>query len=169
MIVSLIVAVSDNGVIGRSGQLPWHLSRDLRRFKRRTLGHHILMGRRTYESIGRPLPGRQGIVITRDPQFQAEGYLVVQSLPEALQCTGDDDEVFVVGGRQIYELALSQAQRLYWTQVHAQVDGDILFPDIDWLQWQLLEEEAFAADDRNEHPCTFRVFQRVSSETVHDG
>jgi dihydrofolate reductase len=161
MMVSLIVAVSENGVIGRAGQLPWYLSRDLRRFKKRTLGHHILMGRRTYESIGRPLPGRQGIVVTSDPHYQAVGYQVVQSLPQALRAAGDDDEVFVVGGRQIYELALPRADRLYWTQVHVQVDGDVFFPHIDWRQWRLLEEETFAPDDRNEHPCTFRVFHRL--------
>ncbi len=164
MLVSFIVAVSENGVIGRQGGLPWHLSGDLRRFKHRTLGHHILMGRRTWESIGRPLPGRTSIVITRDAQFRAPGCHVVTSWSEALELVQVDSEAFVIGGRQIYELALPDVERLYWTRVHAEVDGDTRFPSIDWSQWQLIEQESLAADDRNDYPCTFQVFQRVRAK-----
>jgi dihydrofolate reductase len=162
MTVSLIVAVSEDGIIGRNGQLPWRLSHDLRRFKRLTMGHHLVMGRRTYASIGRPLPGRTSIVISRNPQFQAPSCLVAADLSEAFEMAHGDPEVFVIGGRQIYELALPCADRLYWTQVHAQVEGDTCFPPIQWGQWKLIEEHPVAADERNEYASTFRLFQRAA-------
>ena len=162
MSVSLIVAVSDGGLIGQNGQLPWRLSHDLRRFKQLTMGHHLVMGRRTYESIGRPLPGRTSIVISRNPQFRAVDCLVARSLAEALEMAHGDSEIFVIGGRQIYELALPHVSRLYWTQVHAHVEGDTSFPSIDWGEWKLLEQESIAADARNEYASTFRVYQRIT-------
>lgn len=160
-VLALIVAVAENRVIGRGDQLPWHLSRDLRRFKRLTMGHAILMGRRTWESLRRPLPGRQNIVISRHPDVAAPGCRVVPDLSAALRAASDDPEVFVIGGRQIYELALPHVQRLYWTQVHAQVAGDTLFPPVHWQSWQLLTEEGHPADAQNDYPCTFRVYQRT--------
>ena len=163
MNVSLIVAVSENGIIGQKGQLPWRLSHDLRRFKRLTMGHHLVMGRRTYESIGRPLPGRTSVVISRNPQFRAADCLVARDLAGAFEMAREDSEVFVIGGRQIYELALPHVSRLYWTQVHARVEGDTSFPSIDWEQWELVEQESIAADDRNEFASTFRLYQRITA------
>jgi len=167
MRVSLIVAISENGVIGRDSDLPWRLSADLRRFKRLTMGHHIIMGRKTFESIGRLLPGRTSVVITRQPDYTVEGALVAHDFDGAMRLCGDDDEVFVIGGGQIYNLALPQTERLYVTRVHANVDGDTHFPEIDIKQWRLLEEERFDADDRNEHEHTFSVYERSPAPSIH--
>jgi dihydrofolate reductase len=161
MTLSLIVAVSENGVIGRSGDLPWHLSADLRRFKQLTMGHTIVMGRKTYESIGRPLPGRTSLVLTHDKAYQAEGCRIVSSLDEALRVAADDSERFVIGGQQIYRLALPRADRLYWTQVHAQIDGDTFFPEVDWDDWTMIEDERHPADEKNQFDYSFRVYQRA--------
>jgi dihydrofolate reductase len=162
--LSLIVAVAANGVIGRGGTLPWHLSGDLRRFREITMGHTLIMGRRTYESIGRPLPGRESIVITRQPSFAAPGCQVVGDWSEALAIARPDRDVFVIGGRQLFELALPVADRLYWTVVGASVDGDVFFPAIDWSQWQLIAEEPHPADERNEYPFSLRIYDRRRRE-----
>ena len=160
MTLSLIVAVSENGVIGRSGDLPWRLSADLRRFKRLTMGHAILMGRKTYESIGRPLPGRTSVIMTRDASYTASGCRIVSSLEQALAIGADGDELFVIGGQQIYALALPHADRLYWTQVHSVVEGDTFFPEMDWSAWQLIEDERHSADEKNEFDYSFRRYRR---------
>ena len=164
MKLSLIVAVAENGVIGRDDGLPWRLSSDLQRFKRLTIGHVIIMGRKTYDSIGRPLPGRRSVVVSRDSSLAIDGCDVVSTLQDALQLVSDDDEAFVIGGRQIYELALPLVDRIYWTQVHAEVQGDVYFPKVDWESWQLMEEEDGRATDRNDHDYSFRVFERTSSQ-----
>lgn len=167
MKLSLIVAVSENNVIGREGELPWRLSADLQRFKRLTMGHAILMGRKTWESIGRPLPGRTSIVISRQPDYETgfDQVLLANNLDEAMnqarQVEQRDGEVFVIGGARVYEMAFPRADRLLLTRVHAEVDGDVTFPEIDWQQWQLVEEESHAADQRNEFDHTYQVFQRV--------
>lgn len=129
--LSIIAAISENRVIGNAGKIPWHLKDDFRRFKERTLGHVIIMGRKTYESIGRPLPGRTNIVITRDTSREIPGCVVVGSLAEALERARaiETEEVFICGGGQIYAEALSQADRLYLTVVHAIIDGDAFFPE----------------------------------------
>ena len=158
--LSVIVAVTSNGVIGRDDRLPWRLATDLRRFKRLTMGHHLIMGRRTFESIGRPLPGRTTIVVTRKPQSWA-GVLVANSLHEAYRMVQGDREAFIVGGGQIYAQAMADAKRLYMTIVHAEVDGDTTFPNAAWEEWKLIEEEQCAADERNTYATTFRVFCRV--------
>jgi dihydrofolate reductase len=159
--LSLIVAVSENGVIGKSGDLPWHLSADLRRFKRLTIGHHILMGRKTYESIGRPLPGRTSIILTRDKTFRAEGCRTASSLDEAVKIAAEDRELFVIGGQQIYSLSLPVVDRIYWTQVHAELDGDTFFPEIDWDAWRMIEDQRHAADEKNQFEFSFRVYERA--------
>ncbi len=161
MRLSLIVAMAQNRVIGRDGQLPWHLSADLRRFKRITMGHHLIMGRRTYESLGRPLPGRTTVVISRTAELDQPAVTTVRTLEEALAVAAGDNEPFVIGGGQIFERALPSVDRLYTTIVHAEVDGDVYFPPVDWSAWSLVQEERHQADDRNDHDYSFRVYDRV--------
>ena len=167
MKLSIIVAASENGVIGSQGDLPWRLSADLRRFKRLTMGHAMIMGRKTYDSIGRPLPGRVSIVLTKRREGggqRSEDVLVAGSLEEATKLVAttemDQEEAFVTGGGEIYRLALPEADRIYLTRVHTQVDGDATFPDVDWNAWRLIESEKHAADEKNEFDCTFEVWQR---------
>jgi dihydrofolate reductase len=162
--ISIIVAASTNNVIGAQGALPWRLSDDLQRFKAVTMGKPIVMGRKTWDSIGRPLPGRQNIVITRQAGFSAEGCDVVASVDEAVAAAGDADEIMVIGGSQIYALALPLAERLYLTRVHADVEGDAFFPAVDETGWQLARDEPHAADERNEFACSFRVYERRRPE-----
>ena len=131
MHIALIVAVSRNRVIGRGGQLPWHLPADLRRFKRLTMGHHLIMGRKTFESIGRPLPGRTSIVVTRRLDYAPPGVLIAGSIPAALQLAAADREVFFVGGGEVYGQALPLCHKIYLTEVAADVAGDTLFPELD--------------------------------------
>ena len=161
--ISIIVAASTNNAIGIRGELPWRLSSDLQHFKATTMGKPIVMGRKTWDSIGRPLPGRQNIVITRQAGFVAEGCDVVASLAEAAEAAGDENEIMVIGGSEIYSLALPLADRLYMTRVHAAVDGDAFFPEIDATEWRLIDEEHHEADERNEHPYSFRVFERETN------
>jgi dihydrofolate reductase len=163
MRVSLIVAVSENGVIGRDGGLPWRLSKDLRRFKQLTMGHHLVIGRRTWEEVGTPLPGRIMVVVTRDRTFAADGVLVAHSLDEALDLVRDDDEPFIGGGAEIYRMALerSMVDCLYITRVHAEVEGDTFFPEIDLEAWRLISREDHEADDRNQYPFSFLVYNQV--------
>ncbi len=173
MRVSLIVAVAENGVIGRDDGLPWRLSSDLKRFKQTTMGHPMIMGRKTYESIGRPLPGRTSIIVTRDASYQADGCLVANSVEAAIRQAGEiefdkalDAEVFVIGGRQIYELTLPLADRLYWTTVCANPDGDTFFPAIIWDDWQLQEEEAIDTDEQNQFKTIYRIFDRTADDAL---
>ena len=161
MRLSLIAAVSENNVIGRGGQLPWHLSMDLKRFKRLTMGHHIIMGRRTFESIGRPLPGRIMIVLTRNPEFGAEGAIRAGDLDEALLRVSGDDEAFIIGGAEVYRRTLHRVSRLYITAVHATVKGDTLFPEIHWDDWVSLEDIRFPADEKNDFDYSFRIYDRT--------
>ena len=162
MIVSIIAAVADNGVIGWDGGLPWHLPADLKRFKKLTTGHHMVMGRRTWDSIGRrPLPGRPTIVVSRDPAFVAEGARVARSVEEALELAAGADEVFIAGGQAIYREALPVADRVYLTRVHARFEGDTFFPAFDASGWQVVVEERHEADEKNPHAHTFLVYERV--------
>lgn len=162
MTVSLIVAVARNGVIGRDGDLPWHLPTDLRRFKALTMGHHLVVGRKTWEEVGRPLPGRVMVVVTRDPGYRPEGVIVVHSVEQALEAATGDDEVFIAGGGEIYRQALPMADRLYVTRIHAEVAGDTTFPEVDLVDWRLVESEDHAADEKNEYPISFEVYDRVT-------
>jgi dihydrofolate reductase len=158
-LISIIVAAAENGVIGKRGKLPWRLSADLRHFKAVTMGKPIIMGRKTWESIGRPLPGRQNIVITRQAGFAADGCTVVASKEEAIAATTDADEAMIIGGSEIYALFLPDAERLYLTRVHADVDGDAFLPHIgdDWL---LVSDERHTHDERNEFEYSFRTYER---------
>jgi len=166
MRVSIIAAQAENGIIGRGGQLPWRLKADLRRFKKLTLGHTIIMGRKTWESIGRPLPGRRMIVISRQLGYQAEGVDVVTSLEDALALaqSAGEEEAFVIGGAEIYRLALAKADRLYITLVLAEVDGDTKFPEVEWETWTRIDSESCDADAENEYPTLFYSFERCAAE-----
>lgn len=167
--ISIIAAVAENGVIGRGGKLPWHLADDLRRFKRLTMGHAIVMGRRTWESIGRPLPGRRMIVVSRQADYRSnvDGVDVAPSLDEALQRAdvAGDEEAFVIGGAALYREALTRAEHLYLTSVLADVAGDTHFPEIDWNDWCLVESEEHQADTNNDHPYSFEVYQRFDAKS----
>ena len=166
--LAVIVAAAENGVIGRNNGLPWHLPQDLRYFKRVTMGKPIVMGRKTFESIGRPLPGRANIVITRNPDFTAEGVRVVASLDEALRLAGDialidgAQELVVIGGAEIYKASIPRADRLYITEVHATVQGDAFLPDIDWVHWREVGREHHAASDANPYDYSFVVYERAA-------
>ena len=160
--ISIIVAASTNNVIGVQGELPWRLSDDLKRFKAVTMGKPIIMGRKTWESIGRALPGRQNIVITRQPDYLADGCDVVESVDEAIAAAGDADEVMVIGGSQIYDMALPLASRLYLTRVHAEVEGDAFFPVVDESEWRLVSDESHTSDERNDFDFSVLVYERTS-------
>ncbi|MCJ7557076.1 MAG: type 3 dihydrofolate reductase [Gammaproteobacteria bacterium] len=160
MLVSLVVAMSENGVIGRDNALPWHLPADLRQFKTLTLGKPIIMGRKTYESIGRPLPGRQNIVLSRDTGFQAPGCDICTSLQQALVLAGNADEVMVIGGGALYEEVLVHADRIYLTEIHASIEGDTRFPEIDPARWREIARERHAADERNSLDYSFVTLAR---------
>ena len=149
-----------NRVIGRNNALPWRLSEDLKRFKATTLGKPILMGRKTFESIGKPLPGRRNIVLTRDPGWRAEGVDVVRSVEEALRLTRDSAELAVIGGAEIYRLTIPHADRIYLTRVEADVAGDTLFPELDVARWSETQAGTHPADERNQYPATFLVLDR---------
>ena len=158
--ISIIVAASTNNVIGVQGELPWRLPDDLKRFKQLTMGKPIVMGRRTFESIGRPLPGRQNIVITRQRDYEAAGCDVVASPAAALAAASDAAEIMIIGGSQVYELFLPKASRLYLTRVHVVVEGDAWFPEIDEGDWQLLDSESHDASAVNEYAFEFRTYER---------
>jgi dihydrofolate reductase len=137
--LSMIVAAAKNGVIGVNNTLPWHLPEDLKRFKALTMGHHIIMGRKTYESLGRLLPGRTTVIVTRNKDFKIEGALVVGSLTQALALCKDDDEAFLIGGAQMFALGIALANKLYMTEVDIDVEGDVFLPKIDLSYWTLVE------------------------------
>lgn len=167
MIVSAIAAVADNGIIGRDGDLPWHLPDDMAHFQRTTRGHHVITGRKNYESIPpkyRPLKGRVNLVVTKDPGYEAPGAVVVASVEEAIELARNagDDEAFIIGGGQIYAHALSRGlvDRIYLTLVHAEVPGDTRFPVIDSADWTERSRERHETDDRHAHAFSFVVLDR---------
>jgi len=164
MTVSIIAIVAANGVIGRDNALPWRMSTDLKRFKALTMGHHMIMGRRTFDSIGRkPLPGRPHVIITRTP-FELEGVRVVSSVDEALAIAKEagDPEPFICGGAEIYRLSMHRTTRMYITQIHAEVEGDTFFPEFDDVnEWKLVDREDFEADEKNEYPFSFLTYERM--------
>lgn len=161
MTISIIVAMTADRVIGRDNTLPWRLPADLRRFKRLTLGHHLVVGRKTWESIGRPLPGRKMVVITRQRKFRADGVEVVHSVDDALAVAREngEDEVFIAGGEEIYRQTLARAHRLYLTRVHATIEGDAFFPEYDAAAWTEVEREDRAADEKNPHAFSFITYE----------
>lgn len=160
--VSLIVAMSSNGVIGRDGDLPWHLPADLRHFKKTTMGHHLIIGRATWDEVGKPLPGRTMVVVTRNRDFSAAGVLVAHSVADALSLVADDDEAFIGGGAEIYRQALEAeiVDRLYITRIHAEVEGDTFFPGIDLDGWLLADRVDHPADEKNEFAYSFERYDR---------
>lgn len=160
MIISLIAAVAKNRVIGNRGQITWRLPADLKHFKMVTLGHPIIMGRRTYESIGRPLPERTNIVVTRDPKYRASGCVVVASLEDAFRAAGDAEEVFIIGGGEIYRQALPLAEKLYITSVEAEPEGDVFFPEINPDEWRIVSREDHLKDERNQYDYSFLVYEK---------
>lgn len=163
MIVSAIVATAHRNVIGKDNQIPWYLPADLKYFKQTTLEHHIIMGRNSYHSIGRPLPKRTNIVITRDPFFTAEGVLVAHSLDEALEIAYDrgEAEAFIIGGGAIYRESQHLWDKIYVTEVDVDVEGEVFFPEINPLEWRETWREAHAPDEKNEWPYVFRILERV--------
>ena len=164
MQLSLIAALSENHVIGRGLELPWHLPKDLKHFKKTTVNHTIVMGRLTWDSVGRrPLPKRRTIVMSRDPDFRAEGAEAVRDLDAALELAKDDGEVFIVGGSAIYALALPYADRLYLTRIHAEIEGDVFFPTFDESAWPVVERERHLVDDRHAHAFTIELRARVGT------
>ncbi|MDJ0879979.1 MAG: dihydrofolate reductase [Halieaceae bacterium] len=168
MSLALIAAVSDNGVIGRNNRLPWYIPADLRYFKQVTLGKPVIMGRKTWESMNRALPGRTNIVITRQPDYVAEGARVVPDLSAAIELAESVamidgvDEVMIIGGAEIYRLALPMADRLYLTEVHAEVEGDTFFPDWDREQWREASREQHEAPGSDGYRYSFTVYERAS-------
>lgn len=163
MIVSAIFAVSENNVIGKGNDLPWRMPADLKHFKNTTMGHPVIMGRKSFDSIGRPLPGRHNIVLTRDRNFRAEGVSVVHSLREAMEIAGADrpEEVFIIGGAQIYKKAFPYCDRLYMTRIHTETEGDVFLPEVDFSAWKLISEEKHLPDEKNIHDYTFRIYERI--------
>ncbi len=161
--ISLIVAMDRHRAIGRDGAIPWRLSGDMRFFRQTTMGKPIVMGRKTWESLGRPLPGRRNIVVTRDECYRAEGAEVVHSAEEALRRAGDADEVMIIGGAEIYRLFLPRAGRIYLTRVDTEVaDADAWFPDIDWAGWAVTSLGRFAADEENDSAFEISLLERIS-------
>jgi dihydrofolate reductase len=158
--VSIVVATDDHGGIGLGGGLPWHLPEDLKRFKALTMGKPIVMGRRTHDSIGRPLPGRHNIVISRQPGLRIEGCTVVDSLDAALAAAGPVPEVVVIGGADVYRLALPGAETLYLTRVHADVGADTFFPALDAADWEEVAREERPADERHPHALSYVTLRR---------
>ncbi len=161
--VTLIVAMTDDGVIGLDGQLPWRLPEDLRRFKAQTLGKPVIMGRKTFESIGRPLPQRHNIVLTRQRDFSVgdPAVTIVADVESALRAAGEVPEVMIIGGAEIYRLALPLAERLVLTRVHASVRGDTYFPPIEPTNWRLVSSEQYPADEKHAYSMTFEDLERV--------
>ena len=159
--ISLIWAMDDARLIGAGNSLPWKLPADMRWFRSQTMGKPIVMGRKTFESFGaRPLPGRHNIVVTRDPDYRAEGATVAHGIDEALAAAGDADEIMIIGGAELYRQLLPIADRLYVTRVHGRFEGDAWFPAFDLSAWDEIERIEHPADDDNRWACTFSVYQR---------
>ncbi|MGH1435591.1 MAG: dihydrofolate reductase [Lewinella sp.] len=165
MIVSAIVAAAQNNVIGDGNDIPWRISSDLKYFKRTTLDHHVIMGRKTFASMGRPLPKRTNVVLTRDLMFTATGILVAHSIEEALTIAYDNDEteVFIIGGGEIYQQSMHYVDKVYLTRVSAEPKGEVVFPDLPAAEWELISSEPHQAGERDEHDFVFEVYTRKKS------
>ncbi|MCD6068423.1 MAG: dihydrofolate reductase [Bacteroidetes bacterium] len=160
--LSIIAAVSENNALGKDNKLLWHLPADLKRLKALTMGHYLIMGRKTFESIGRPLPGRPHVIISRNEDRQLEGVTVVNSLDKALDLAKDDDQPFIFGGGEIYRIAMHLVQRIYLTRVHKYFEGDAYFPELDPKEWQLVEKQDFEADEKNLMAYSYEEYKRIS-------
>ena len=164
MTISLVVAASENNVIGKDNRLLWHLPNDMKFFKNTTWGMPVIMGRKTFESLGKPLTGRTNIVMTRDKEWTAQGTTVSPSMEEAMKAAAETDakEVFVIGGGEIFKQILPQANRVYLTRVHTQLEGDAFFPELPAKEWKLLSQLDFTADAKHAYAYSFQVWQRNS-------
>jgi len=160
MRISIIAAMTHNRVIGKGDTMPWHLPAELRHFKQTTMGKPIIMGRKTFDSIGRALPGRRNIILTHDPKFESDGTVIVHSIEEALTAAGRADEVMIIGGGHLYRQMINRADRLYLTMIDVILEGDTFFPDIAGQEWRKLEEVCRVADDENRYAMRFLVLDR---------
>ena len=162
MIISQIVAVAENNVIGKDNDLIWRLPADLKYFKNTTSGHHILMGRKNYESIGRPLPNRTSVIITRNKDYKAEGCIVVNSIEEALEVAkaNGETEAFIIGGGEIYKSSLQQTDKIYYTEIHETFDGDTFYPELDKTIWKETAREKHLKDEKNPYDYSFVVYEK---------
>jgi dihydrofolate reductase len=163
MLISLIVAASTNNVIGKNGKMPWHLPNDLKHFKNVTWAMPVIMGRKTFESMGKPLAGRKNIIITRQSDYKPEGAIAVSSLDDAVTVAKEMDakEVFVIGGGEIYKMAWEKASRVYLTRIKLETDGDTFFPEIHPDKWKLISQKNFDGDEKNAYPHSFQTWERV--------
>ncbi len=163
MIISLIVAMDELGGIGKENRLPWHLPSDLKRFKKLTMGHHIVMGRKTFETIGKPLPGRLMLVVTRNKDISPEGCIVVDSLGAAIDLAKADreNELFIIGGGKIFTQAIALADKMYITTVHAYVDADVWFPKFNPADWELIHRETMTHTEDDDYDSDFRILLRL--------
>jgi len=162
MDISIIVAITENNIIGKANGMPWHLPADLKFFREKTTGHYIVMGRKTFESIGggRPLPNRVSIIITKQKNYKAEGCIIAHSLEEAIEIAKDQDELFIIGGKQIYDQALAFANKMYITRIHTSIDGDTSFPQYDDSNWEMKSYTEREADEKNAYSLSFLVFEK---------
>lgn len=158
--ITIIAAIADNNALGKNNDLIWHLPADLKRFKKTTTGHHIIMGRNTFESIGKPLPNRTTVIISRNADYKAEGCIIVDSLGKALKVAKNDETPFIIGGAQIYEQAISIADKLDITEVHHTFDADVFFPKIDKNIWRESSRELFKADEKNKFDYSFVSYSK---------
>jgi dihydrofolate reductase len=158
--ISLIVAMAKNRVIGKNNTLPWHLPADLKHFKALTMGHHIVMGRKTYESIGKPLPGRTAVVVTRNAEYAIPGVTVVNSIETAISACGSDDEIFVIGGAELYRQVIGFADRIYLTEIDADISGDAHFTGFDHKLWDEIGRESHSPDEKNHYSFDFVVYDK---------
>ncbi len=159
--ITIIAAIAENNALGKNNDLIWHLPADLKRFKKTTTGHHIIMGRNTFESIGKPLPNRTTVIITRNPNYKADGCVVVNSLKKALKIAKDDESPFIIGGAQIYEQAILLTDKLDITEVHHSFEADVFFPEIDLTIWKEESRERFTADEKNKFDYSFVSYSKI--------
>lgn len=160
MIVTMVVAIGENNAIGKNNELLWYLPKDLRHFKTITSGHTVIMGRKTFESVGKPLPKRRNIIITRNTEFAVEGAEVVHTIEDALELCKADEEVFIIGGAEIYKMAMKHTDKIYLTVVHENFEADAFFPEIDWNLWVETAAEKHLPDEKNNLSFTFSTLER---------
>lgn len=161
MKISLIVAMDQNGVIGKDNQLPWHLPNDLKHVKEITTGHAIVLGRKNYESIGKPLPNRTNIILTRDKNYSAEGCVVLHSVEEVLNYCKDKDEIFIFGGAEIYALFMPYVEKMYITKIYHEFDGDVYFPEINWQEWGIKIKSKGIRDEKKPYFYEYLIYERI--------
>jgi dihydrofolate reductase len=160
MIVTMVVAIGENNAIGKNNELLWYLPKDLRHFKTITSGHTVIMGRKTFESVGKPLPKRRNIIITRNTEFAVEGAEVVHTIEDALELCKADEEVFIIGGAEIYKMAMQHTDKIFLTVVHENFEADAFFPEIDWNLWTETAAEKHLPDEKNNLSFTFSTLER---------